>query len=241
MQLIVKIELAEPLTLPINYNHIQQATIYNLMSGAEGISDFAHNQGYQYENRTFRMFCFSPLKGNYSVNDKKITFTENVTFEIRSQSNIFILKMWDSLKQSRIRLGNAEIGHVDTEITDKTIRNNCIEICTKAPITVFSSDEDGSKIFKSPDDEDFYGLIADNFIRKYTAFYGAYPESDIKIDGTMGMDYRKMVTYFHRAPIVGWSGRFVLQGDPGYINFLYNTGLGSKNAQGFGMFDVYEK
>ena len=31
-----------------------------------------------------------------------------------------------------------------------------------------------------------------------------------------------------------------LEGFPEYLTFLYNTGLGSKNSQGFGMFEVVE-
>ena len=33
-------------------------------------------------------------------------------------------------------------------------------------------------------------------------------------------------------------GEYELIGEPKYLDFLYQTGLGSKNAQGFGMFEV---
>ena len=38
--------------------------------------------------------------------------------------------------------------------------------------------------------------------------------------------------------ISGWYGEYYLVGKRKYLDFLYQTGLGSKNSQGFGMFDV---
>lgn len=41
--------------------------------------------------------------------------------------------------------------------------------------------------------------------------------------------------------ISGWLGEYELSGEAKYLDFLYQTGLGSKNAQGFGLFDVVEE
>ena len=36
--------------------------------------------------------------------------------------------------------------------------------------------------------------------------------------------------------LTGWEGDFLLDGDPETLCLLYQTGLGDRNSQGFGMF-----
>ncbi len=37
--------------------------------------------------------------------------------------------------------------------------------------------------------------------------------------------------------ITAWKGSFTLKSDVESLQFLYDTGLGSRNSQGFGMFE----
>ena len=37
-----------------------------------------------------------------------------------------------------------------------------------------------------------------------------------------------------------WKGIYELSGKSEYLNFLYDVGIGAKNSQGFGMFDVMD-
>lgn len=52
-----------------------------------------------------------------------------------------------------------------------------------------------------------------------------------------GRKLKKQVTLFKGTRITAWDGRFRLKGDPALLTFLYNTGLGTKSSQGFGMFE----
>ena len=47
---------------------------------------------------------------------------------------------------------------------------------------------------------------------------------------------RKRVTQFKGIYLTGWEGDFLLDGDPETLCLLYQTGLGDRNSQGFGMF-----
>ncbi|MBC7189418.1 hypothetical protein H5U35_04285, partial [Candidatus Aerophobetes bacterium] len=38
--------------------------------------------------------------------------------------------------------------------------------------------------------------------------------------------------------IKGWMGTYRLEGNPELIKFSYDAGLGAKNSQGFGMYEV---
>jgi len=41
--------------------------------------------------------------------------------------------------------------------------------------------------------------------------------------------------------IKGWMGKFRLRGNPELIKFSYEAGLGAKNSQGFGMWEILKK
>jgi len=52
------------------------------------------------------------------------------------------------------------------------------------------------------------------------------------------MTAKKLVTKYQGSYIEAWYGNFILSGKRKYLDFLYQTGLGSKNSQGFGMFNI---
>ena len=49
---------------------------------------------------------------------------------------------------------------------------------------------------------------------------------------------KKMVIRYQGVLITAWYGTHKLSGERKYLDFLYQTGLGAKNAQGFGMFEI---
>ena len=74
MQLMVYIALEEPITLPINYNHIVQAIIYCALGIMPDYADFLHDGGYMTGKRQYKMFQFSQLMGDYRIFERKIQF-----------------------------------------------------------------------------------------------------------------------------------------------------------------------
>ncbi len=84
MQLVVHIGLDEPLSLPINYNHILQAVIYRSLGNMPEYATFLHDGGFARGQRQYKMFQFSQLKGEYRIENKRITFFSEVSFEVRS-------------------------------------------------------------------------------------------------------------------------------------------------------------
>ena len=61
MQLSVNIRLEEPLSLPLNYNHIIQSVIYRSLSVMPDYASFLHEQGYTNRKRQYKMFHFGQL------------------------------------------------------------------------------------------------------------------------------------------------------------------------------------
>ena len=49
---------------------------------------------------------------------------------------------------------------------------------------------------------------------------------------------RRVFTTFKTSYITGWMGYYQMRGKPEVLDMLYQTGIGAKNSEGFGMFTV---
>lgn len=239
MQLVVHIGLDEPLSLPINYNHILQAVIYHSLDLMPDYAAFLHNGGFTRGQRQYKMFQFSQLKGEYQITDKKITFFSEVSFEVRSPEPLLIRLLGEGMWSQGIRFGEHTYTDVQLELYDYTVEDQELLIRMRSPLTLYATDEETGKTFYfSPDDPAFYDMVDDNFYRKYEAYYGIPPMSRITLEKYGDKFSKKMVTRYQGILITAWYGTYRLSGKRKYLDFLYQTGLGAKNAQGFGMFEI---
>ncbi len=237
MQLKIYIDLKnDNLTLPLNYNHILQGIIYNSLANDLNYQKTLHNKGLT-EKDNYKLFTFSSLCGNHSIHNKNITFYDKVFLEIRSVDGYFILLLYEHLKSNGITFGKKTFS-TNLHIENKIIRENSITIKMNSPICITKKDENNNNIYLSPRDNSFEEAINNNFIRKYFSYYNVVPDSDIKITN-INLSYKdKIVTTLKKVYITAWKGEYILTGSPVYLTFLYNCGIGSKNSQGFGLFDI---
>ena len=239
MQLIVHIGLEQPISLPLNYNHIVQSIIYRSIGTMPDYADFLHNEGYSLEKRQYKMFQFSQLSGDYYIQNKQIIFKSYIVFEIRSPEPLLIRLLGESFWNNGIYFGKTLCTDIHMELYDYTIEVEELYIQMKTPITVYSTDyEKGKTYYYNPDEEEFYRQINDNFYRKYEAYYGVDPISTLKIQKLDKDLPKKFVTKYQGSYITGWYGKYLISGKRKYLDFLYQAGLGSKNSQGFGMFEI---
>ena len=95
MQLIIKHNTSvNPLILPINYNHILQSIVYDKLSECKQFGDYIHNCGWKNDERCFKLFQFSQIKGHYIVVGKNIVFDDMVSWEIRSIDDTMRYYTW---------------------------------------------------------------------------------------------------------------------------------------------------
>ncbi len=239
MQLSVQHETGIGLSLPINYHHILQAIIFSGISGNDSYGDFLHNQGYYSENRQFKLFTFSELQGKYEIRDGQIMFRNRISFEVRSPDAGFIRRLERGLREKGIRYGDRTMGRVSTFLSDDAVEDEEIYVRMITPICVYSTDPATKRTwFYAPDEEPFYEQVEDNFVRKYEAYCGVLPEEEIEVLPVEVTARDKFVTRYKNFYISGWKGIYQLRGKRKYLDFLYQTGLGSKNSQGFGMFEL---
>ena len=239
MQLIIKHKVPEGLSLPINYNHIIQAMIFRHLKDSKGGYEKIHDQGSEYSKRIYKLFVFSLIKGRYVRKGRQIIFQDSVEYEVRSPEARLIQNLAKSIKEHGITYGDSHFDDVELEIRDYEVENNQIHIRMSSPVCVYSTEADtGFTHYYAPEDEKFSKLVKDNFFRKYQAYSGVIPEGEIEILPMKVTEKDKFITRYKKTYINGWNGEYLLKGPRKYLDFLYQTGIGSKNSQGFGMFQI---
>lgn len=240
MKLVLKHQLNKPVELPINYNYILQSIIYKCICNDNDVSTSLHNSGYQNGKRQYKLFQFSNIKGHYRIKKetKSIIFDDDMTWEIRSVDNELLNIIADSITRKGIRFDNQEVEKTEVTMVNCDILCDMIKIKMDTPICVYSTsqEKDNWVEYYSPYDTEFAEQVNDNFRRKYKAYTGREADSDVTIELIKCSPKDKIVTRYKGKVLSGWKGLYMLKGKPEYLNFLYHTGLGAKNSQGFGMF-----
>lgn len=229
----------DALCLPMAHQQAIQGMLYHALESDWEYQTFLHNQGYSDGIRQFKAFTFSNLQGPFTITDGQMTFRGPVNLEIRSADPHFIqllLRHFDT--GASCHLLRNELTVMNCQLDDRHILGDCIDIQMLSPAVVYRTEETKT-VFFSPADREFYSMIATNAARKWESVYG-YP-----IPGSLTIEplptensFRKVVTRFKQTYITGWKGSFRLCGCAPMLDLLYQTGLGAKNSQGFGMFEV---
>ena len=241
MQLHLSIKLDKPITLPVNYNHILQGVIYNaVFANYPNYADQLHDDGEQYGERTYKWFTYGPLSGKCRVRDKKITFYNQITWEIRSSDPMLITILRLYFESHGIVIQSNRIRHVDVTVTNYKVEEGKVRIRMLSPLVAFSTMEDKKHTYYyTPEERGFYELTKLNAYKRYDAIKKRAP-GDIEFTPVHVSVSDKVVTRYQGIVVVGWKGIYDLEGDSQLIDFLYQTGLGAKNSQGFGMFGILE-
>ena len=233
--LIVTLRSERPLRLPIAYNQFVQGALDALwreaLSALPNADDSRH---------AFRLYTFSPLLGRYSIEGKEIIFSGVIRLEIRSPSADFIKELAARMiENGSIRLGTRDLTITDMQSADKLLFYPSARIRTLAPVTVYENTTDGEDIYYAPMDGKFAELLEANLATKLrTTGTNAAPSLKFRLTRKPP---RQNVTTFKGSRITGYTGEFLLETDPASMKLLYYTGLGTRNSQGFGMFNIEEQ
>lgn len=239
MQIFITLENNGVIDLPVNYNYYIQSAIFALLASRDAsYAEMLHDEAYG-GNSKYKLFTFGCLSGKSSYHNKRLYFDGNICFEIRSISDEFIQILKEAiLETGELRLGKFSLGVEKLEICDYIINRPDIKIRTITPIIAKDKTADRKTIYYSPKEVYFIRRVREDFESKYIACCGDLPESSIDIlPLTEG---KKVVTRYKGTWITAYNGIFQLCGEPRYLQFLYDVGLGAKTSQGFGMFDVIE-
>jgi len=229
-----------PTVLPISYNHLVQAAIYNSISPE--LSAFLHNKGFLYGKRSFKFFTFSRLFGQYNMVRNKVYFNDDIGIYVSSPIERFIREIANILlKKGHLVLGEQRLKIANVSFPQEPEISVNMKIRTLSPITVYSTllSPAGNKktYYYSPYEPDFSELIDLNAKKKFYIMNKKNIKSKMKI---IPLRVRESIALYKGTIVKGWNGLFELTGPKKLIKIVYETGLGSKNSQGFGMFEVTE-
>jgi CRISPR-associated endoribonuclease Cas6 len=230
----------EKIVLPLHYNYYLQSFLYASISNE--LSSFLHDKGFEYEKRSFKMFTFSKLMGVYEIKKGTITFTMPVKLVISSPLERFVSELANTMLSNKLKLCSEDIFVEEMEVLGKPEIKSRMEIRMMTPLVAYSTllTPEGRKktYYYNPLEPEFAELIDRNLRKKYEAFYGKEPRA--RKTSIKPVFFKESVLKYRDNVIKGYTGRFIIDGNRKPLELAYDCGLGSKNSQGFGMFDILQ-
>ncbi|MEW6623532.1 MAG: CRISPR-associated endoribonuclease Cas6 [Bacillota bacterium] len=230
--------------MPIHYNYTVQGAIYNSID--KELAAFLHDQGFTVGSRNFKMFSFSRLNGSFRIQDKSntITFADEVRLVISSPINDFCQSLVNILlTRGFVLFGENRVKVKKVYLKKMEVSGEKVVVKTLSPIVLYSTllRPDGRKYtcYFQPGDPDYEHLLAENLRKKYQAIYGKdAPWGDVKVK-SIGRPKLAVIKYKDFI-IKGYSGKLELRGPQELLQIGVDSGLGSKNSQGFGCVEIEE-
>mgnify|MGYP001200972964 CR=1 FL=1 len=240
MRLCIEFTTEETLQLPIHYNHLAQAMIYNSLD--QELATFLHDRGYEAGGRTFKLFTFSRLIGKYRIDQGKIGFDPLVKLMVASPVEQFCQSLLNGLlTKNELELGPALVKVGSVKVEKPEVTKESIKLKLLSPAVAYSTlfRGDGSKYtcYYQPGDAEFTRIVAENLRKKYRAIHNSEaPEGEVKIK-PLGQPKLHVLEYKGNV-IKGYSGTLVVSGPPELLQVAVDAGIGSKNSMGFGCVEL---
>lgn len=235
--------VTDKITLPLHYNYLLQGFIYRNLS--KSLSSSLHQKGSIIGKRKFKLFTFSRISGRFKREGDEITFKGPLNFWLSSP----MVKLLESLashliKKSKVKLGSSYLHLTGIEVGFIPEIKKEMLIKTLSPITVYSTlkNPEGKKktYYYSPFEQEFSKLIKENLYKKYLLIHKRAPEDlQFSISPERVSKRNQHILFYKGTVIKAWSGIYRIQGSEELIRIGYDTGLGSKNSQGFGMIEIF--
>jgi len=224
------------------YNHIVQAAVYNSIDAK--LANFLHQKGFVKDNRSFKMFSISLLKGQFQMDkeSRTITFSKELSFTVSSPVETFCQSLANTLlNKGIVRLGNENVVVEEVNVKKFVVEEEVVLLRTLSPVVTYSTllRLDGRKYtcYFQPGEPDYNRLINANLQKKYRAYYNSGPpegEVEVKAVGPQKMN----LVIFKDTVIKGYSGKLKLSGPVPLLQLGVDSGIGGKNAQGFGCVEI---
>lgn len=234
--------------IPLNYQYAASSLIYKILSNSESdFSEWLHKNGFSDDKRRFKLFTFSRLfVPRYSIEGSYLkifsdTIEWYISFLPERSTQEFVQGLF---KEQTFELGDrrAKIRFrvQGIEMLPFPIFKETMIFETLSPACIVRQENDGSEKYIAPDHPDAAEIVKRNLLNKYRAFYGHdFPVSDFPfILKILNKPRSSLITIKEGTPqeskIRGYMCRFELTAPVELMKIVYETGLGSKNSQGFG-------
>jgi len=245
LRITIEFSSEKEVKVPIHYNYILQGLLYRNLSDKD-YRNFLHQAGYRIDNKQFKLFTYSRLLGKFRMykEEGKIGFMPPVQLVVSSPLEQFITDLAETLIKSEFNF----LGDNLVEIKSINVHKNIdfgdkVKIKMLSPVVTYRTimkDEKKYTNYYSPWNPEFKDIVRDNLLGKHEVIYGNHPTSEeFKIipNGSQEQRFARIINY-KGTFIKAYAGIYWLMGSPDLIKVAYDTGLGSKNSQGFGCWEV---
>lgn len=222
--------------IPFEYHGFLQGVIYHALNQTSGT--FFHDVGFG-ENRIYKMFVFSELKGKYEVSNGGLIFKEPATFCISSISSDFMNQLFLYFTSNQyLTLGKQKLEILDAKPIEDIVYYESQEyiLTTLSPITCYKTDEKHFTTYFHPKSQDFENSLKNNLSRKFLILYNDDSNEFFEIKEIKKC--KEMKVKFKRSIYVAYLCTMKVHVSDRYLKLLLHAGLGSKNAAGFGMMKI---
>ncbi len=215
----------KPFSVPIHYNHLIQAYVYRIMGN---YAPFVHDIGFRRGKKQFKLFVFSRLFGNFRREGNRLIYTPPVS--------LYVATPIEDIGRAMM-VGAAGGGVVDglflerMEVISPDIPPNEMQLKTLSPIAVRVK-EKGRHVYLSPQDERFASIVEENLRDKYETVFGVPYRGEIHVRFDR---WQKRIVYFKGVPVEAYDSSVFIRASQEMIGLAMETGMGSRNSQGFGM------
>lgn len=221
----------------MNYQSLLQGMIYGFFD-REDYGNFIHNEGYRLENKVFKMFVFSNLFGNYTIENKNMIFDNQIQFYIASQNEEFIQYIYQFLMNNEYVLLNHQrlkIENMQFEGPPYFKGTKEVSLKTLSPVVAYRTVDKYVTYYK-PSDTDFQSLCMTNLQEKNEAIKTPIQQLQFSVNEVL-FEKRRFVR-FKNTFYIAYLTEIKASVNYDTLNLIYNTGLSSKGSSGFGMIEV---
>lgn len=241
--------------IPLNYQYAASSLIYRILSnsGSE-FSSWLHENGFQDDQRRFKLFTFSRLFiPRYSIEGAYLKILSDtvewyISFLPDRSTQEFVQGLFkEQVFELGDRRANIRFRVRSVEMLPPPVFTETMAFETLSPACIVRQEDDGSEKYISPDHPDATDIVRLNLLNKYRAFYGHnFPEERFPFSlRALTKPRSSLIAIKEGTPqeskIRGFMCRFELTAPLDLMKIMYETGLGSKNSQGFGMSELVEE
>lgn len=237
---VVILETKSDTVLDYNYNYEAMKEIYRALEISNpDLALKTHNEGYKIENKIYKLFTHHLFIESADYTKEGIVIKKGTKCKLTVSGTQEIVKniVFGLMEKGTFNLFDSKFAVLSVEKDKKFKFNNITLYKVRNPIVATKQDENRRIIFKSPYEEDYYEVLANNLKRKYKLVHGKEYEGELyfDIEDTFSIK-RRLISNLKGNIIIGYSDfELYLVADKDMQEVAYYCGLGSNNSLGMGM------
>lgn len=222
------------LYIPFAHFKMLQGLAYSLMSFDKALAAEVHDRNFP-DKKAFKFFCFSDLIGRYTIRNGGLIYRDCFQWELRSADDEIIDAAEQAVRKSPVvTINRHPCEALSYEIRKKRFCVNAVDLQMNTPIVVYHTVQSGFVRYYNPFEREFFERVSKNIQNKYEMFCDKPIPGGVIIECNAPSDKDKCVTRYEKSIINAWYGKYRVTAEPEVLDFIWHTGLGSKNSMGFG-------